>query len=123
MVEVEVVIVDIVCYNKRAMNKDAELKVRRLTPNQAKALKAIVFPPSNIGTVVSGTYISIASGLAGNSLGGTISALERSGTIQPFGREGRQFNWELTDPDLKKARQEDPKILKEMISRIAGDKK
>lgn len=105
------------------MNKDAELKVRRLTSNQAKALKAIIFPPSNFTTVVSGTYISTASGLTGNALGGTVSALERSGTIQPFGREGRQFNWELADSDLIKAKQEDPKNLKDILNRVAGEKK
>ncbi|MBI2338414.1 hypothetical protein HYU95_04490 [Candidatus Daviesbacteria bacterium] len=105
------------------MKKDAESKVRRLTSNQAKVLKAIVFPPSNVGTVVSGTYISTASGLTGNALGGTVSALERSGTIQPFGREKRQFNWELIDPDLKEAKQRDPRTLKDLLKRIAGDAK
>ena len=100
------------------MNKDAESKVRRLTPNQAKALKAIVSSP--VGSVVSGIYISTASGLTGNALGGTVSALERSGTIQPFGREGRQFNWELTDSDIVQAKKEDPKTLVKILGQIAG---
>ncbi|MBI2039912.1 hypothetical protein HYT18_02470 [Candidatus Microgenomates bacterium] len=103
------------------MNKDAESKVRRLTPNQAKALKVIVSYP--VGSVVSGTYISTATGLTGNALGGTVSALERSGTIQPFGREGRQFNWELTDPDFIQAKKEDPKSLVKILGRIAGEDK
>ena len=102
------------------MDKKAELKIRRLTPNQAKALKAIAFPPSTVGSVVSGAYVSNASGLRGNELGGTVSALERSGTIQPFGREGRQFNWELTDPDIVQAKKEDPKTLVKVLGQIAG---
>ena len=102
------------------MDKKTELKVRRLTPNQAKALKAIIFPPSTVGSVVPGSYISTASGLTGNALGGTVSALERSGTIQPFGREGRQFNWELTDSDLIHAKKEDPKTLADLLNKIAG---
>lgn len=105
------------------MNQKVELKIRRLTPNQAKALKAIVFPPSAAGSIVSGTYVSLASGLRGNELGGTVSALERNGTIQPFGREGRQFNWELTDPDLKQAKQEDPKALRQLLERLVGEDK
>lgn len=104
------------------MDKKAELKIRRLTPNQAKALKAVVFPQNTVGSVVSGAYISTASGLTGNALGGTVSALERSGTIQPFGREGRQFNWELTDPDLVQAKKEDSKTLSEILDKIAGKK-
>lgn len=103
------------------MHKDAELKVRRLTQNQAKALKAIVFPSRNIGLVVPGRYVSTASGLRGNEFGGTVSALERSGTIQPFGREGRQFNWELTDEDLIQAKKEDPKTLVRILGQIAGE--
>lgn len=101
------------------MDKRTELKIRRLTPNQAKALKAIVSAPSSVGSVVPGTYISTASGLTGNALGGTVSALERSGTIQPFGREGRQFNWELTDPGLIQARKDNPKELLDLIEKIA----
>lgn len=105
------------------MHKNAEFKVRRLTQNQAKALKAIVFPPSSVGSVVPGTYVSTASGLRGNEFGGTVSALERSGTIQPFGREGRQFNWELTDQDLIQAKKEDPKTLIKILGQIAGEDK
>lgn len=105
------------------MNRDAELKVRRLTSNQAKALKAIVFPSNTIGSVVSGAYVSLASGLRGNELGGTVSALERSNMIQPFGREGRQFNWELTDPDIVQAKEEDPKTLIGLLNKIGSDKK
>lgn len=104
------------------MNRNAELKVRKLTQNQAKALKAIVSAPCT-NFIVPGTFISTASGLRGNELGGTVSALERNGTIQPFGREGRQFNWELTDPDLKQAQREDPKTLAELLTAIAGEKK
>lgn len=105
------------------MNKKTELMVRRLTPNQAKALRAIVFAPSNLGPAISGAYISTVSGLTGNALGGTVSALERSGTIQPFGREGRRFNWELTDSDLKQAKQEDSMILMDILDRIASKEK
>jgi len=105
------------------MDKKTELRVRRLTSNQAKALKAIVFAPSNLGSAISGAYISTASGLTGNALGGTVSALERSGTIQPFGREGRQFNWELIDSGLKQAKQEDPMILMDILNRIASKEK
>ena len=36
------------------------------------------------------------------------------------GRNGRQFNWELTDPDLRQARQEDPRTLLNMLTTIAG---
>ena len=103
------------------MHKNAELKVRRLTQNQAKALKAIVFPLSTVGSVVPGAYVSTASGLRGNEFGGTVSALQRSGTIQPFGREGRQFNWELTDQDLIQAKKEDPKTLIKILGQIAGE--
>lgn len=103
------------------MNKNAELKVRKLSQNQAKVLEAIISSPSP-NFVVSGTYISTASGLRENALGGTVSALERNGTIQPFGREGRQFNWELTDPDLIQAKKEDPKTLLDLIGRISGEK-
>lgn len=104
------------------MNRKAELRVRKLTQNQAKALKAIISAPST-NFIVSGTYISTASGLRGNALGGTVSALERNGTIQPFGREERQFNWELTDPDLIQAKKEDPKTLIKMLGQIVGEDK
>lgn len=106
------------------MNKNAHLKVRRLTKNQAKALKAIAFPISKLaGSAIPGTYVSLASGLRGNELGGTVSALERSNIIQPFGREGRQFNWELTDPDLIQAKKEDPKTLIKILGKLAGEDK
>lgn len=101
------------------MGTAAELKVRKLSQNQAKVLQAMVTVPYT-SFVVPGTYISTASGLQGNALGGTVSALERNGTIQPFGRDGRQFNWELTDPDLRQAQQEDPKTLLNMLTTIAG---
>lgn len=106
------------------MNKQAEQKIRNLTQNQAKVLKTIIFPKNqNLGSVIPGSYISLATGLRENSLGGTVSALERNDIISPLGREDRQYNWELTDPDLKQAKQEDPKTLKDMINRIAGEGK
>jgi len=105
------------------MNKKAEKKVRNLTQNQAKVLKTIVFPSTNIGSIVPGSYISGASGLRQNSLGGTVSALERNDIISPLGREDRQYNWELTDPDLKQAKQEDPKTLMDLLNRITGEEK
>lgn len=104
------------------MNKKAQLKVRKLTQNQAKALKAIVSAPYT-NFIVPGAFISNASGLRGNELGGTVSALERNGTIQPFGREGRLLNWELTDPDLIQAKKEDPKTLIEILGKLAGEDK
>lgn len=106
------------------MNKRVETKIRRLSQNQAKALKAIVsFPGVNFGSLVPGSHISNASGLRGNELGGTVSSLQRNNFIQPFGRDGRQFNWELVDPDLKQAKKEDQKTLLEILERIGGEKK
>lgn len=103
------------------MNSKAEQKIRNLTQNQAKVLKTVMFPQNqSLGTVIPGNYISLATGLQQNSLGGTVSALERNKLISPFGREDRQYNWELTDPDLQQAKQEDPKKVIEMLTRIAG---
>ena len=105
------------------MNKKAENKIRRLSQNQAKVLKEIISYSSTVaGTVVPGSYISNASGISGNMLGGTVSALQRNDIIQPFGREERQFNWELTDPDLIQGYKEDPDTLIKLINRIAGEK-
>lgn len=104
----------------RNMNKQAEEKVRRLTQNQARVLKAVVAPPANM--VSAGTsFISTATGLRANELGGTVSALKRNELIQPLGRDGRTFNWELSDPDLKKARDEDPQSLQNLLSQVSGD--
>jgi len=83
------------------INKSAETKIRRLP--------------------VTGTYISTATGLTANALGGTVSALERNDFIQPLGKEERQFKWELGDPDIITARQEDSKALINIVSRVAGD--
>ena len=66
------------------INKKAEAKVRRLTPNQAKALKAVITGTAS-GIAVTGTYISNATGLTANAVGGTVSALERNDLIQPLG--------------------------------------
>lgn len=113
----------LVVYNP-SMNPNAEKKIRKLSMNQAKALKAVVFPTiTNLGAAVPGSYISLASGLTQNALGGTVSALERNNIISPLGREARQYNWELTDPDLKQAKQEDPKTLMDMLNSIAGEGK
>ena len=101
------------------MDKRVELKIKRMTPNQARAIRAIVSFHTSMGSVVSGATISRTSGLTGNALGGTVSALERSGTIQPFGREGRMLNWELTDPDLIQAKKDNSKELLELIDKIA----
>lgn len=102
------------------MKKQAENKVRRLTQNQARVLRVIVSPPVN--TVSVGTsFISTATGLRANELGGTVSALKRNSFIQPLGRDGRTFNWELSDPDLKEARDEDPQSLQNLLSQVSGD--
>ena len=102
------------------MNKKAEKKVRRMTQNQARVLRAIVSTPANMVSVGT-SFISTATGLRANELGGTVSALERNGLIQPLGKDGRTFNWELSDFDLKKARDEDPQSLRDMLSRVSGD--
>src|SRR3989338_6123354 len=107
------------------MNKQAEEKIRKLTQNQAKVLKAVAFPSSNIGfgTAIPGSYVSNATGLTQNALGGTVSALQRNEIIMPLGREGRMYNWELVDPDLINAKNEDAKTLKNMLYVISGEKK
>ncbi len=69
-----------------------ENKLRRLSPKQAKALNTFITIP---------TAASGATGYSGQSLGGTVSALERNGFIEPFGREDRQLRWEISDQDLK----------------------
>lgn len=104
------------------MKKNTEYKIRRLTQKQAKVLKAIISSP-NGGIIVPGAYISNATGLRGNELGGTVSALERNDIIQPFGREGRQYNWELIDQDLIQAKKEDSDGLSTLLNRIVGEKK
>lgn len=104
------------------LDKTAEEKIRRLTQNQAKVLKAVISSPPNVGSVTT-RFISNASGLRANELGGTVSALERNDLIQPLGRDGRTFNWELSDPDLIKARKEDQKSLLNILGRITGDSK
>jgi len=105
------------------MDKSTELKVRKLSQNQAKALKAIIFPNNqNFGTAIPGSYISLATGLKHNALGGTVSALTRNEIISPLGKEDRQYNWELTDPDLIQAKNEDPETLLEMLKKIGGEK-
>lgn len=106
------------------MNKHAEGKVRKLTVNQAKVLKAIAFPSNqNLGTAVQGSYVSLATGLTQNALGGTVSALERNDIIMPLGREGRQYNWELVDRDLLEARKNEPETLLELLNKVSGDSK
>lgn len=106
------------------MNKKAEEKIRKLTQNQAKVLKTMMFPNNHsLGSVIPGSYISLSTGLRENSLGGTVSALIRNDMISPLGRDNRQYNWELTDSDLKQAKQEDPKTLHDMLNRIAGEVK
>ena len=103
------------------MNPQAEQKIRNLTQRQAKVLKTIMFPNNSaLGSVIPGSYISLETGLRENSLGGTVSALERNNIISPLGRENRQYNWELADPDLKQAKQEDPETLMDMLNRITG---
>lgn len=107
------------------MDKKTELKIRRLTSNQAKALRAIISIPGTAisNPTASGVYISDRTGLQGNSLGGTVSALERNGIIQPLGREERQFNWELRDPDFVKSAASEPEVLIELLDKVAKDKK
>lgn len=109
------------------MNPKAEEKLRRLTKNQAKVLKTMIFPPNfpkdlSVNATISGSYISNASGYSGNMLGGTVSSLERNDLIQPFGKEGRKFNWQVTDLDLLKAKEEDPKTLQEWLEQLSGEK-
>lgn len=118
----------VVWYNARrlkVMDKLAEEKVRKLTQNQAKVLKAVAFPSPDMsfGTAVPGSYVSAATGLTQNALGGTVSALQRNEIIMPLGRDGRQYNWELVDPDVLKARQEDPVSLSEILNKISGESK
>ncbi|GEM_PF-3446869 len=105
------------------MDTKTEDKVRRLTTNQARALKAIVFPTvtETVGTV-SGASISVASGISGTMLGGTISSLERNNIIRPMGRDGRVFRWELTDNDLIEAKKTDPVTLHDLITKVGGEK-
>ncbi|MEK7124337.1 MAG: hypothetical protein AAB877_01445 [Patescibacteria group bacterium] len=100
-------------------NSKAEEKARRLSQNQARALKAMVSFPSNAGSV-STSFISNASGLRANELGGTVSALERNGFIQPIGRVGRTYNWELSDPDIIEAKKDDKKSLIEILNRVSN---
>lgn len=128
---VDVVVVDlvsrldffvVVVYDLSRVNKSAEEKVRKLTQNQAKVLEAITFPSNqSFGTVVPGSYVSLATGLSQNGLGGTVSALQRNDIIMPIGRDGRQYNWELVDLDLIKAREEDPDALKHLLRRVSGE--
>ena len=99
----------------------AEDKIRRLTQNQAKALSAVVSGTVSAPTV-STSYISTATGLTGRSLGGTVSALERNNLIQPLGRADREFNWELSDPDIREARDKEPEKVKEILDKVAGKK-
>jgi len=99
----------------------AEDKIRRLTQNQAKALSAVVSGTVSAPTV-STSYISNATGLTGRSLGGTVSALERNNFIQPLGRANREFNWELSDPDIKEARDKEPEKVKDILNKVAGEK-
>lgn len=101
-------------------NIQAEKKVRRLTQNQARVLRAIVSTPVSMISVGT-SFISTATGLRANELGGTVSALERNGFIQPLGRNGRTFNWELSDSDLKEARDENPQSLQNLLSQVSGD--
>lgn len=96
------------------MRKKTEKKIRRLTKNQAVALETFITLPS---------AASGATGMMGPSLGGTVSSLERSGIIQPIGREGRQFNWEIVDPDISHDAEKNRKEVLELIKRISGDSK
>lgn len=93
------------------MNKTVEKKLKRLSTRQAQALGTFI----NIPKASSG-----ATGYSRQSLGGTVSALTRTGFIEPFGREGRQFRWEISDPDLKmtlKQNKEEILVLLNKISR------
>ncbi len=114
-----VLTVDVISVMIYLMNNGAEAKIRKLSQNQAKALKAIVSFPVNKGSVVPGAYVSNASGLSANALGGTVSALARNNFIQPLGRNSRQFNWELVDPDLIQAKKDNSKELLNLIDKIA----
>lgn len=95
------------------MKSQTEEKLRRLTRNQAKALTTFITKPS---------AASGATGLRGPMLGGTMSALERAGTVSPLGKEGRQFRWEITDPDIAEDLQENRKEIIDLLERISGNK-
>lgn len=69
----------------------SEKKLKRLTSKQASALKTFILEPG---------ALSGATGYSGRELGGTLSSLERNGFIEPFGREERQYKWEISDLDL-----------------------
>lgn len=102
---------------------NTEDKIRRLTQNQAKVLNAIVAGTATL-KFVSTAYISNATGLTGRALGGTVSALERNNFIQPLGRNNRQFNWELYDPELKQfiQKKHQKQIFDEILNKISGEK-
>jgi hypothetical protein len=92
------------------MKKETENKLRRLTSNQASALKTFITKPM---------ATSGATGYSGQSLGGTVSALTRTGFIEPLGREGRQFRWELSDPDLKISLKQNKEEILVLLNRVS----
>ena len=79
------------------MGNSKDMKVRRLTKNQAITLLNIVNKePFKLNK---------------NSLGGSLSALERNGFIVPLGRVGRNLNWEL----IQQFTSEEHEIIKRIV--------
>ena len=92
------------------MNQKTDELLRRLTKNQAEALKTFITKPS---------AASGATGMRGPTLGGTMSALERSGLLKPLGRENRQFKWEIGNQNLAEDLEKDRKEILELLERIS----
>ena len=86
-----------------------EEKIRRLTQNQANALKTYVVKP---------TATSLATVYSGRSSGGVHSSLERLGILGPAGREGRNIRWQIIDPDISKDVGENRKEIIDLIDKI-----
>ncbi len=91
------------------MKQETEKKIRRLTKNQATALRTYIAKP--IAT-------SLATVYSGQSSGGIHSSLERIGILGPAGRERRNIRWEIVDPDLAADVKENGKAILDLIEKI-----
>lgn len=94
------------------MEQRAEKKLRRLTRRQAVALKAI------LEQVDKSVSLAMVSRMPGKEMGGIMSSLERKGYVQPIGRVGRSFNWEISDEEIKGAMQNDKKEIIKLLNKI-----
>lgn len=92
------------------MEKELEQKLRRLTPNQAGALSALILNPMSLSGIV---------GKKGKELGGILSALARNDLIQPIGREARQYRWEIADDRLKRGLKIDYQGVLKLLKQVA----